>query len=133
MSNFLELEDQVLLADLAQADFTNCIIDGSILEGAEVSLGNEDGAAFNHQFNNCLIRTDLDPLIDFNNAGCLFNQDPMFEDIFERDYRIDTGSVCIDAGTFILTEPFVNDDLNGNIRPFAGSLPDLGAYEWGYE
>jgi predicted outer membrane repeat protein len=39
--------------------------------------------------------------------------DPMFVDALNGDYRLDTGSPCIDAGSNLLVERDV-DDLNGN-------------------
>jgi hypothetical protein len=60
--------------------------------------------------------------------------EPLFVDADKGDYRLSAGSPCIDAGT----DTGVNEDIDGNIRPFDfpdvdhnGKLPDfdMGAYE----
>jgi hypothetical protein len=121
--------DIILTADLEEANFTNTIIEGNILEFKEIALADiEDGTAFEHLFDHCFLRTDLDPS-EFNNVDCFFNTDPLFEDRSDRDYSLDTLSTAIDAGT----PTFVNTDLFGNMRPFPGTDPDIGAIEFGYE
>ncbi len=62
------------------------------------------------------------------------DDDPLFADVGNGDYRLLAGSPCIDAGT----DTGVYEDIDGNIRPFDfpgvdnnGELPDfdMGAYE----
>lgn len=128
--------DQIVAADLAQAEFTNCIVEGSILnspgepdEPLELVLADiGDGTtALEVNFTNCILRTETDPG-SFENTGCQFNADPLFADRSMRDYRLGEGSPAIDAGV----PTFVTPDLDGNPRPFMGTDPDLGAYESGY-
>jgi predicted outer membrane repeat protein len=58
--------------------------------------------------------------------------DPLFVNPTDGDYRLDTGSPCIDAGiqdTMII----YNDDLQTLIIPamvYSGSAPDIGAFEF---
>ena len=53
------------------------------------------------------------------------NQDPLFLDASNSNYRLQSSSPCIDAGTDVgLTE-----DFGGNPVP-QGSAPDMGAYEY---
>ena len=51
--------------------------------------------------------------------------DPLFVDIDDYDFRLQTGSPCIDAGTSDLNEDGVEDYFD-----FNGSAPDMGAIEW---
>ncbi|MBI1192535.1 MAG: hypothetical protein GC205_05100 [Bacteroidetes bacterium] len=121
--------DIILESDLEQADFRNVIVEGNILREQEIVLGNlEQSASFNHLFSHSLLRTRIstDTINTFN---CIFNESPLFVDRSERNYRLDEGSPAIDAGFDI----GLGLDLDGNVRPFAGTLPDIGAYESGYE
>ena len=53
------------------------------------------------------------------------NEDPNFRDPLS-DFRLNSTSPCIDAGTTINAP---TNDLSGKIRP-SGIAPDIGAYEW---
>ena len=54
------------------------------------------------------------------------SQDPLFVDAENGDYRLASGSPCIDAGTF-LDAPAV--DIDGVVRP-TGPRIDIGAFEY---
>ncbi len=54
------------------------------------------------------------------------SEDPLFENISSFDYHLTSGSPAIDAGADAAGT--VDDDLEGNARPFAGGW-DLGCYE----
>jgi hypothetical protein len=55
----------------------------------------------------------------------LTNQDPQFEDVGNRIFKIKSSSPCKDSGIFIVgLTP--NSDLRGKIRT---GNPDIGAYE----
>lgn len=120
--------DLVLQSDLTRADFTNCIIYGSIAEGDELvidTLG--EVTVFNVNFDHCLMRTTYAEDL-LNDVGCFFNQDPVFADIQERNYCPTTGSPALNSGVAIPSDP-VLIDIRGALRPFPGTLPDIGAYE----
>jgi hypothetical protein len=96
-------------------DFRNCIIWGNTDGNGNIS--NYDGNAF---YNCC-----SDPLP----AGSgNISSGPMFVDPVSGNFRLQTGSPCINAGDYIYnTEP---TDLDGNMRVFDYSI-DMGAYEFG--
>lgn len=119
-----ETGNDIILESELQANFVNCIVEGSILEGAEVALGDTASPLFNYQFTNCLIRTDLEPN-QINAENCIFNTSPLFTDISERDYHLLEGSPAINTGL----ETGIMIDLEGNLRPFMGGIPDVGAFE----
>ncbi|MFT7588860.1 MAG: hypothetical protein ACI959_001073 [Limisphaerales bacterium] len=121
--------DVIIESDLVKAEFINSIIEGNIIEGKELSLADfENTASFNHQFTNCMIRTERE-LTSFNNTNCIINQDPIFTSRSNNDYTLFEGSPAIDAG---ISSASILDILN-NPRPFSGTLPDMGAFESGYE
>jgi predicted outer membrane repeat protein len=57
--------------------------------------------------------------------------DPMFVNTVSRDYHLQEGSPCINAGTAFFV---LDGDTLVNLRPndFTGSAPDMGAYESPY-
>lgn len=118
----------VLQSDLTRADFYNSIIYGSIAEGDEVVIDTSAAmTVFNFLFDHCVLRTTYDQDL-LNDNSCFFNQDPVFANIGERNYCPTTGSPALNAGIALPWDP-VTIDLPGNPRPFAGTLPDIGAYE----
>ena len=127
-------EDQVVVADLIEANFTNCIIYGS--EFLELGLIEEPSAQFNFNFTNSLIRFDDfngdfadDPNYDFNNpalyTNVIFNEDPVFQDVDTNNLNIESGSSGADGIGLPGVPPAV--DINGVIRSLTN--PDAGAYE----
>ena len=122
LNNYYEGADgDIYVRDLLAANFTNCIIDGSL--STEVSFQENEEKAFNYTFDHCLIK--LDPTIGTDNShyeNAIINQSPKFKDNTESDFHLTEGSPAIDAGS-----PTINfDDLEGNIR----NTPDIGAFEF---
>lgn len=136
LNNFTVDEDlNAVLADLAEANFNNCIIYGN--DNPEILLDEieDDAISFNFKFTNCLIRFEdnnnnfTGPNYDFNDTskydGIIFNLDPDFFNPNLNQLFIGEESAAINQGnpTFASQIPF--DILNVNRI----SAPDLGAYQ----
>ena len=115
--------------ELTKASFNNCIIYGSYTN--ELLLSKKTGAAFEYQFNNCLIKFDgastnpeyqfqTDP-IHFN--AIILNQSPKFENVSLNKLNIDNTSGAFAKGNSAYLIPL---DILGNTRTLP---PDLGAYQ----
>ncbi len=116
---------------LSKATFNNCIIYGSYSN--ELELNKKTGAAFEYQFNNCLIKMDAkagatNPLYQFTNDpahynNILLNQDPKFQSSAKNKLNIDATSAAFAKGNTSYLIPF---DILGTTRTLP---PDLGAYQ----
>jgi len=128
-------QEIVLVAPL-NANFNNCIITGNELD--EISLfdiTNGDGSVpFNYQLDNCavtvseLIEDDQFPNFFMDNCdNCLTTtrQDSLFLDLENYDFHLDTMSIVIDRGEFILG---IDTDFDGNPREV--NAVDLGCFEF---
>lgn len=106
--------------DLTAATFNNCIIYGNYSN--ELILNQSSVAAFNYQFNNCLLNytISMDP-IHFNSI--ILNQNPKFLNVSLNKLNIDATSPAVAKGSSDYIIPF---DIIGNIRTLP---PDLGAYQ----
>ncbi|WP_426065290.1 hypothetical protein [Flavobacterium sp. DSP2-3-1] len=119
--------------NLTAATFNNCIIYGSYSN--EMSLTKKTGAAFEYQFNNCLIKFDnvanqfmTNPDYQFNTDtahynAILLNKDPKFFNISRNKFNIDETSSAFAKGNSAYLIPL---DIIGKTRTFP---PDLGAYQ----
>lgn len=115
--------------DLTQASFNNCIIYGSYSN--EIVLSKKTTAAFNYQFNNCLIKYDSDttnPDYQFQTDpvhynGIILNENPRFYNISKNSLTIDNTSSAFAKGNSAYLIPL---DIKGNTRTLP---PDLGAYQ----
>ncbi len=121
--------DVIITDELTRADFTNCIVYGTIAEGNEIVIDTSltPVAPFNFNFDHCLLRTDINADL-LNDTECIFNEDAEFTNVGERNYIPGDGSPCINSSVILFTDP-VFDDIRGELRPFPGTLPDIGAYE----
>jgi hypothetical protein len=116
---------------LSKATFNNCIIYGAYTN--ELELSKKTGAAFEYQFNNCLIKMDAkagatNPLYQFTNDpahynNILLNQDPKFQSSAKNKLNIDATSAAFAKGNASYLIPF---DISGTTRTLP---PDLGAYQ----
>ena len=122
LNNYYEGADgNIYIRNLDAANFTNCIIDGSL--STEVSFQEEELGEFNYTFDHSLIK--LDPTIDTDNEhyiNSIINQSPKFVDAYENDFHINENSPAIDAGNPLISL----DDIEDNSR----IIPDIGAYEF---
>ncbi|MEC9209632.1 MAG: choice-of-anchor Q domain-containing protein [Bacteroidota bacterium] len=123
LNNYYEGADgNIYVRDLTAANFTNCIIDGSL--STEVSFQEQELGVFNYNFDHCLIK--LDPTISTESShyeNVIINQSPKFEDAYEGDFHLTENSPAINAGNDS-TEG--TSDIEGNSR----TNPDIGAYEF---
>ena len=116
---------------LSKANFNNCIIYGSYSN--ELELNKKTGAAFEYQFNNCLIKMDsksvaTNPLYQFTNDtahynAIILNQEPKFESVPKNKLNIDATSAAFKKGNSSYLIPL---DITGTTRTLP---PDLGAYQ----
>jgi len=121
------------IKNLTQATFNNCIIYGSYSN--EMILNKKEGATFECNFNNCLIKFDNtssqytnDLLYQFatdsnHYKAIIQNKDPKFLKIAENKLNIDETSSAFAKGNSTFVVPL---DIKGNSRTVP---PDLGAYQ----
>ena len=118
---------------LTAATFNNCIIYGSYSN--EMFLNKKSGAAFEYQFNNCLLKFDNtsnqytnNPEYQFNTDpnhynNIILNKDPKFLNVSQNKFNIEETSAAFAKGDAAYLIPL---DIMGNTRT---SPPDLGAYQ----
>ncbi len=116
-TNNLQLSDGSIIFDDLNANLENCIVWGN--QNEELQFSDSGEKQFNVSFSNNLLRTKLQ---EFDTDNTL-NQDPLFIEPSEFNYRIDTLSPAINAGVDL----GVLFDLDSLPRD---TNPDLGAYEW---
>ncbi len=125
-------ETDVVVADLLEANFTNCILYGN--QDLELIFSKIDGTAFNYNFKNCLIRFNDsgdqfagNPLYDFTNTtlyeNIILNEEPDFKTPFENILNIGENS----AANGKASTPTSGTDILGTLR--STTAPDIGAYE----
>ena len=118
------------VGDLTNAKFANSIITGNISNGNELELGRSTEAAFNFNFDHCLMQlSDTFNISDTDNfSSILRGIDPKFKDPYENlDFELDTLSPAKDVGLKSIGDQYPFDLLNQSRTSDAG--PDLGAYE----
>jgi len=83
------------------------------------------------------IQNGLDSILTFNSDTTFWldgniNSNPMFVDPVNGDYRLQTGSPCVDAGIQDTMIIYNNgqDTLIVPPIPYLGTAPDMGAYEF---
>lgn len=142
IDNFLEVGDgTIFTADLVQADFSNCIIDGSnSIELILQKTANDSSVLLNYKFTNCLIKFDdfnnrftNDELYAFNN-NAIFDEIELvvnsntidYKDTANNEFFIGAESAAIGEGN-TSSIPAVQNDLLGNPRT---NPSDVGAYNF---
>lgn len=126
LNNYYEYDDVTYSYNLEKAEFSNCIIYGNNTD--ELSLDNYGGGSFNYQFSNCLLKSKTYSTAESGFTESLFNEDPVFADVYEYNYAIESLSPARDIGNLDVAN-FFPLDLNNNSR-LADDGPDLGALEW---
>ena len=129
LNNYFTDQDDNTYAFDFNAYFGNNILYGRNQE--EMLYSFDGGASYDYFFENCLLQTMEGYTDPSHFTGCLNNRDTIFLDYMINDYRLDTLSVAIDAGSpaVLTSSPFdLQRDILGNFRE--PMLPDLGAYEF---
>jgi hypothetical protein len=119
--------------DLTQATFNNCIIYGTYSN--QLQLSKKEGATFEYQFNNCLLKFNntnnkytTDPIYQFETDplhynAIILNKDPKFYNPNINNFNIDKTSAAFAKGNTNFLIPL---DILGLTRT---TPPDLGAYQ----
>ena len=126
--------EEITPIDLLAANFTNCIIDGS--QNIEFLLDNVEGAAFNFNIKNSMLRfktinADIlnDPKFDFTDVtkyqNVILNGTPHFQDERTNNLIIGQDSDANGNADFI-TALSIPLDILGVSRTIS---PDIGAYQ----
>ena len=133
LNNFVIGEEAIVINDLTEANFNNCIIYGN--DNPELLIEQESGTDFNFKFTNCLIRFDdtfgnfTQPEYDFSNSSLyeniVFNEDPDFLDTETNQMIIGEESGAINQGNSIFANQVPVDILNTDRT----ASTDLGAYQ----
>ncbi|WP_062060410.1 hypothetical protein [Aquimarina longa] len=131
-NNLQANETDIVIADLREANFKNCIIYGN--QELELLFNKIEGTTFNYNFKNCLIKFndsgnkfENDPLYDFSNTllfeNNITNEDPNFKSPFKNMLNISEDS----AANGKASTPTTGTDILGISR--STTAPDIGAYE----
>lgn len=135
VNNFQIINDsKIVVRDLHQANFTNTIIYGS--RNFEYLLEKEEGASFNYNFKNSLIRFndtngnfENNPLYDFEDVNHyqnnILNGAPHFKNVEKNEYIIGQNSEAINKADVNAAQQVPLDILKVNRLP----NPDIGAYQ----
>ncbi|TYB79696.1 hypothetical protein [Bizionia myxarmorum] len=135
LNNFRETENSILLFDLTEANFNNCIIYGN--DNPEFILDEvaDPGNIFNFKFTNSLVRFQdqnnnfSGANYDFSNSllyeNTRFNNNPDFKNTNKNELIIGENSGAINIGANPFSNSVPNDILNVNRT----SAPDAGAYQ----
>ncbi|MBP93891.1 MAG: hypothetical protein CMC55_07230, partial [Flavobacteriaceae bacterium] len=135
LNNFRETEDAILLFDLTEANFNNCIIYGN--DNPEFILDEvaDPGNMFNFKFINSLVRFQdpnnnfSDDNYDFDNVthyeNMRFNNDPDFKNVRNNEMIIGLDSGAINFGA----NPFSNNVPEDILTINRTAAPDAGAYQ----
>lgn len=121
MNNYYKYNKQIYSFDF-DAKFNNSIVYGSNPD--EISVSKSGYKSFAYSFRNCLVNTTLKD--GFENS--VFNKDPLFTDIPENNFAIDSLSPARNIGD-IETAKLFPFDLDYQSR-LDDEGPDLGALEW---
>jgi hypothetical protein len=126
---FIDSEFNTYVFDLS-AYFGNCINYGTRTD--EIDTAGVSEGLFDFKFENCLLRTGWDIADQSKYPGSIANEDPVFIDISKNNFRPDSLSPVIGAGSANVVNSslypgIIQKDLDGNVRDMN---PDMGAYEY---
>lgn len=128
LNNYYTYYNTVYPRDLEEASFTNCIIYGNYNgrdNTGEMAFDSFDGAAFNYNFDHCLLKTSLIDSADHPSACIIVGRDPLFVQPRGNNYHLQADSPARGAGNAAaVTNPL---DIEGTTR---ANPPSIGAYEF---
>jgi hypothetical protein len=107
----------------------NFKFDNSILYGYntdEFETDMDGGADSIYKFTNSIIKTSRDISNTNMYINVLKNEDPLFVNTTDNDYRIDTLSPAIGKGSVAIAATVPRDILDNSRMP----VPDIGAYQF---
>lgn len=121
--NYRDVSDEYYIGGALKATLRNCVIWGGLEN--ELFAKAKGTGMYDVTLQHCLIRrADAMPAEVKTVTNCILNQDPLFVDYNNGNFRVKNGSPVIDKGMSI---SFVTDDLDGKSR---GASPDIGCYEY---
>lgn len=115
-----------IVRELYNAEFYNCVIYGNLMKD-EVEFDLMNTATINYKFDHCLIKASA-----FNNASvfssnCLFNMEPLFNDVYSNDLTPTENSPMIGNANGMWNYTYPTDIYN-NYR--SSTHPTIGAIEY---
>lgn len=116
-SSYLEIGESNVIEEPLNINLSNSIIWGNT--NSELLIASLSGQPVNAEVLNNIIKSEDEWE---NNLTSLEDNYPGFMDIENYDYRLESGSICIDIGS---EEILI--DLEGNLRD---QSPDVGAFEF---
>ncbi|MEM7370429.1 MAG: choice-of-anchor Q domain-containing protein [Bacteroidota bacterium] len=132
ISNWFTFDNVTANVYPSYIDFTNCLIWGS--EEDEMVIDTLMDAPFDRLLlNHCMLALSEDnaPTITPHLRNSLVNQDPLFNDVFVRDYRLKEASPAINAGIdFPEGSSGYEDDFRNAPDTLRYDGFDIGAYEF---
>lgn len=136
INNYFQYNGTVYLYNLENAAFENCIIWGNKETEIIADGFTEQGASFNYNLKNCILKIDPESNINTNDqshyVNIILNNEPLFNDVYEYNFNLLENSPAINNGNIQIVNTFplyLNTDLN-NISRINDSAPDIGCYEF---
>jgi len=97
---------------------TNCLVWGSLDD--ELYIDKVNDFRHNLTLNHCLVKTKTIP--DYVTVNSVkINQDPLFVNTTDLNFRVQAGSPAIDGGIVPNSVVPVTDDLDGKPRPMGAA------------
>lgn len=133
LSNYQVIQNVTYVANM-DFRFTNGIVYGNLQGDNELDVDSQPGATFNWKFENTCLKIDnenIDPGDANHFSNMVLNEDPLFRDVQNRDYRLSESSTSRDKGSIAVVNesPAIPTDLLGNNR-LGDTAPDCGAMEF---
>ncbi|MFD1553185.1 hypothetical protein DNU06_15095 [Putridiphycobacter roseus] len=123
IKDYFEVENTIYIRPFLNTSFDNCIMYGNVENELVVDTIATSPAPFDVVFRNCLSkREEVYNYTNFTNM--IWNQDPLFTDVFTFDFHLMDASPLFGAGNNLTG---LTTDITGSARNV--STPTIGAYE----